>query len=91
MDGLFASGQIVDFILILMLVELAAVLWSRRLTRGAIQSFALTLVSGACLLLALRGALTGAWWGLIALALFGGLLAHLADLARRLTSAKAPL
>ena len=91
MVGLFASGHIVDLILVLMLVEFAAVFWSKRLPRGAMSSFALTLVSGACLMLALRGALTGAWWGWIALALFAGLLAHVADLARRLASAEAPL
>jgi hypothetical protein len=41
------------------------------------------LVPGACLVLALRGALVGAWWGWIALALSVSLLAHLVDLRQR--------
>lgn len=34
-------------------------------------------------MLALRGALVGAWWGWIGLCLAASLLAHLADLRRR--------
>jgi hypothetical protein len=41
------------------------------------------LLSGMCLLAALRVGLAGAWWGWIALALLAALVAHVADLGRR--------
>jgi hypothetical protein len=78
MSGLFASGRIVDFILVLMAVETAAVLVFRRRTgRGPEPvEFLLTVLAGACLLLALRGALTGTGGAWIALCLLGALGAH---------------
>ena len=62
MRGLVASGRIVDLILIAMIAEAAALLAYRRMTgRGlAPASVLYILLSGACLLLALRGALMGA-------------------------------
>jgi O-antigen/teichoic acid export membrane protein len=39
--------------------------------------------AGACLLLALRAALTGAGWAWVAAALCAALIAHLFDLVRR--------
>lgn len=85
MAELFASGRIVDLILAAMALEALALglLW-RRAARG-LPTFPLLvcLASGACLLLALRAALTGAG----ALAIGGwlgvGFLAHLGDLALR--------
>jgi hypothetical protein len=41
------------------------------------------LLAGACLLMALRSALSGSGWAWIAAWLFAALVAHLADLARR--------
>ncbi len=41
------------------------------------------LCSGAALLLAVRAALVGAWWGWVALPLLAALLAHLVDLGGR--------
>ncbi len=41
------------------------------------------LASGACLLLAMRAGLGGAWWGWVSLPLLGALLLHGMDLRRR--------
>jgi hypothetical protein len=75
--GLFASGRIVDAILLLTAAE-AVVL----LRRGRTDLLA-TLLAGVALLAALRLALAGAAWPWLALALLASLAAHLADLARR--------
>ena len=65
MDRLFASGRIVDLILALVALEALGLLaYHRRTGRGPAPADALSnLLSGACLMLALRGALVGAWWG----------------------------
>lgn len=84
MNSLFASGRIADLILCLMVIE-ALFVWRIARSRPAFfADMAPTLLSGACLALALRGALIEAWWGWIALALTFGLFAHVADLVRRL-------
>jgi hypothetical protein len=82
---LFAGGRIVDLVLAIMLVEAVALAaYHRRTRRGlAPAAVVLNLAAGAALLLALRGALVGAGWGWIALALAGALAAHLADLRQR--------
>ncbi len=88
MAELFASGRVVDAILALMLLEGVA-LWAlgRATGRGLAPGAILTnLAAGAALLLALRAALTGAAWYAVAAWLVAGLLAHLADLWRRLAS-----
>jgi hypothetical protein len=83
--SLFASGQVVDLILVLMLLEgLALIAYARLTGRGiAPLSVIVNLMSGAGLLLALRGTLAG--WGTVAIAacLMASFAAHLADLARR--------
>jgi hypothetical protein len=85
MKTLFATGRIVDLLLVLMLVEAVAITAYRRRTgRGiALGNLVGNLAAGAALLLALRGALTGAWWGWTACWLSAALVAHLADLSRR--------
>ena len=85
MSDLFASGRVVDFVLVLMAVEGALLVWHRRRTGRGVPSAELAafLVAGACLMLALRGALVGASWGWIAAAMAGAGAAHLADLALR--------
>jgi hypothetical protein len=81
----FASGHVADLILLVLALEAALLLaWRRRTGRGPSPRAVLALVlPGIALVLALRLALTGAWWGWIGLALFGALLAHLVDLAQR--------
>jgi hypothetical protein len=81
MAAFFASGRVADLILLVLALEAVALLvWHRRgggLAPRAILALALP---GVALVLALRLALTGAWWGWIGLALAGAFAAHLFDL-----------
>ncbi|MGI4976647.1 MAG: hypothetical protein ACRYG6_06865 [Janthinobacterium lividum] len=85
MTALFASGRVVDLILLLVLAEAAALLALHRATGRGPRPAALlpNLAAGACLLLALRFGLRGAAWPVLALCLLGSLAAHLADLRAR--------
>jgi hypothetical protein len=85
MGPLFASGRIVDLILVFTAIEVAFFFAYRyRTGRGvAPLDLVINLSSGIFLMLALRCALVGAWWGWIGLCLFGSLLAHVCDLGRR--------
>ncbi len=85
MSALFASGRVVDAILLVVLAEAVALALLHRATgRGPPPAALLpNLAAGACLLLALRGALRGAAWPFLALCLLGSLVAHLADLRVR--------
>lgn len=86
MEALFASGRIVDLILALVALEAAALwAWGRWRASGlpGFPDLLPNLLAGACLLVALRGALAGAPWPWIAAPLALSLLAHLADLRRR--------
>jgi hypothetical protein len=87
MAELFASGRAVDLILALVAVEAALLALRRHLyTDGpSVLSLAPNLLSGACLLVALRTALTQSWWGWTALCVLAALAAHLLDLNTRLT------
>lgn len=80
--SLFASGRIIDAVLLLMLLEGALLLGLRARTgRGVAPKTLLTnLAAGAALMLALRAALTGAPWTTTAAFLAAALAAHLADL-----------
>jgi hypothetical protein len=85
MPELFASGRIVDAILVLVAIE-AVVLaaWSARTGKGvAPRDLLPNLASGVALFLALRGALVGAAWPWIAACLLAALAAHATDLALR--------
>ena len=85
MGDLVGSGHLVEAILVLTVVEGVALgAYHRATGRGvAAADVASFLLSGIFLLLALREALVGAWWGWIAAALLGALAAHLVDLGRR--------
>lgn len=85
MAELFASGRIADLIVLLTLAEgLLLSLYHRMTGRGlAPRQVISLLLPGIFLLLAMRFAMTGAWWGWVALCLSLALLAHLADLAAR--------
>lgn len=85
MSALFASGGVADLILVLTALEgLALAAYHRGTGRGVAPGDLLgNLLAGAFLLLAMRCALVGAWWGWAALCLLLSLLAHLADLRRR--------
>jgi hypothetical protein len=85
LSAVFGSGLVADLLLGFMLVEAVSLFaYHRRTGHGlAPVDLACSLAAGAFLVLALRAALTDAWWGWIALALTGALGAHLTDLARR--------
>jgi len=78
-----ASGRLVDAILVLVAVEAAFLFALRRRFRWSTAGVLANLAAGAFLLLALRGALTGAAAHWIMLALAAALVAHLADLKMR--------
>ncbi len=85
LQTLIESGRIVDVILLVLAVEVVGLgLW--RQLRGHPMRLGVLVAAalpGACLLLALRGALTGAeiWW--VALWLAASFPAHLLDLRLR--------
>jgi hypothetical protein len=85
MTALFASGRIIDLILLLVLMETGALVLFRLATgRGPrIGRLLPTLISGGLLLVALRAALVDARWESVALPLLGALIAHLVDLYAR--------
>lgn len=85
MAYLVTSGHLVEAILALTVIEGLCLSTYHHLTKRGVAAgdFGLNLLSGMCLLLALRAALVNAGWVWIAAALTGALLAHLADLARR--------
>lgn len=85
MSALFASGNVADLILALTALEgLTLAAYYRGTGRGVAPGNLLgSLLAGALLLLALRCALVGAWWGWAAGCLLLSLVAHLADLRSR--------
>jgi hypothetical protein len=85
MAELFASGRLIDWILGLVVVEAIALTLLHRLTGKGVAPRDLVglLLAGACLLVAVRLALTGAEWFWIGLWLGLALIAHLADLVLR--------
>lgn len=85
----FASGRIVDVVIAVMAMEAIALLALRHTLKGRMAAIdiVLLLAPGLCLLLAMRAGLSGAAWEQVAAWLLAALLAHLADLARRVTRA----
>ncbi|GJD94629.1 hypothetical protein [Methylobacterium iners] len=93
MSELFASGRIIDLILVLVALEAVALLVWRSRSGGGPAPLPLlcNLAAGAALMLALRGALTGASWPVIAACLVGALLAHVTELGLRLRAGSASI
>lgn len=85
MSALFASGALIDLVLVVALVEgIALSVFHRATGKGvAPQEFGANLVAGLLLMLAVRNVLVGTWWGWTALCLMGSGAAHGADLRRR--------
>ena len=85
MDALFQSGCIVNLIIGLMVIETAALIAYRRFTGRGIAAAALlaNMAAGGCLLLALRAALAGANWTLVAIPVAVALPLHLLDMRSR--------
>lgn len=82
MEGLFASGRIVDLILVGVTAEAVLLLVLCRSVRR-FAPFGASIAAGAALMLALRAALTGAVWPVVAGWMLAGLAAHVADLILR--------
>lgn len=82
---LFASGRIVDAIVVFMLIECAVLIALRNKSSSGISTAALTtnLLAGAALLLSLRAALIGSPWQMVSIWLLLALFAHVADLKMR--------
>lgn len=85
MAELFASGRIVDAIVALVVVEAVLLVGLRlRFGRGPKPAALLSnLASGAALMLAVRAALTGADWPMVAAWLLAALFAHLTEMMIR--------
>ncbi len=81
----FDGTRLVDLVIAVSLVEwLLLAQWHRRSGQGiAPGALKWMLLPGLCLMLAVRSALTGAPWYLMALLLSAAGLAHIADLRRR--------
>jgi hypothetical protein len=88
MQEFFLSGYAADVVLFFIAVEAVLLTARHRKTRRGMNTKAvlLSLTPGACLVIALRIALTGGWWGWIGLALIVSLAAHLMDMRERLKS-----
>jgi hypothetical protein len=92
MGDLFASGRVIDLILLLMLLEAAAsLLLNRKLARGIAPGIVIfNLGAGAALLMALRAALLHAAWPVIAAWLLVAFIGHAGELyVRWMAPAKA--
>ncbi|OPF91242.1 hypothetical protein I8G32_01573 [Rhodopseudomonas palustris] len=85
MSELFASGTVVDAVLIFLLVEAIGVIgyWLWRKHGIAPADFLPGMISGALMLLALRAVLAGAGWMVPTLCLLAAGGAHLVDVLRR--------
>ena len=85
MAELFASGRLIDLILMLVVVEAAVLLLAWRYARRGIAPGDLlpNLCAGAFLLLALRVTLGGGGWMIACGCLAAAGLAHLIDVSRR--------
>ncbi|MEQ8433313.1 MAG: hypothetical protein RIA71_03655 [Oceanicaulis sp.] len=84
MEALFASGRIIDLILLLVVVEAAVLAVVPRL-RGAMTlvDVAALLAPGVMLMLAVRAALIGAPYTITAAVLAAAFAFHILDVARR--------
>jgi hypothetical protein len=82
---LFASGRLIDLVLIGVVLQGGVLAAYARVTGRGVAPVSLlaTLAAGFFLLVALRTALAGGWWGWTGLALLAALIAHLADLRLR--------
>lgn len=85
MADAFASGLVIDVILAVMVLEaLALFIYRQRTGKGPTVAETLAnLASGACIMLAVRSALTGDVWQITAAWLMAAFASHLADLAIR--------
>jgi hypothetical protein len=88
--NLFASGRIVDWIVLILILEWVSVLVAVRVLKRSLSLVALSvgLAAGLALLLALRESLLGARWQAVATWLAAAFVAHILDLHIRLKGAR---
>lgn len=85
MASFIQSGRVADLAIIILVAEtIALVLWTRRRGMQLPSGLVSNAVSGVCLLLALRAALTGSGAVTIAVWLAAGFVGHLVDVVTRL-------
>jgi RsiW-degrading membrane proteinase PrsW (M82 family) len=85
LQNLIVSGRVVDLVLAVMVVE-ALLLWFYHRSTGkglTAVEIIITMLAGVFLLIAMRAALTGGDWTLIAMCLTASFAVHLTDLALR--------
>jgi multisubunit Na+/H+ antiporter MnhB subunit len=89
MAALFANGRVIDGILVFIVVEILLMILIRKKARQGVAPLDLlsSLAAGIALLFALRAALLGSSWPVIAAFLLLSLCAHVVDLMRRWTTA----
>jgi hypothetical protein len=85
MADLFASGRLVDIVLILIVLEVVAIaLYKRNTGRGiALADLLPNILAGAFLLVALRVSLAGGGWAAVSGCLACAGIAHVVDVGRR--------
>ena len=85
MDELLLSRRLIEIVIAVTLLEGVALTVYHRISGKGVapREFAANLVSGLCLMLALRGVLAGSGWGWTALLLLGSGLVHASDLWQR--------
>ena len=81
LEGFIASGHVIDLVIIVIAIEAVLLLAFRR---KGVFPILLGLLPGLCLMLALRAALMGGGWQMIALWISASLPFHLADIRNRL-------
>lgn len=88
MEEWIRGGLAADFVLLVMAIEAVVVgLYLRKIgLNSAISGFLSALVAGACLVLALRSALSGDALGTIAVFLGLSLIAHLTEVVLKIRS-----
>lgn len=88
MESLFTSGRIIDLILVLVALEIAALPWLLKLlgSETTLADLLPNILAGAALLIAVRLGITDTGWVWIGASLFAALLAHLWDLRKRLSA-----
>ena len=80
------GGGLIDAIITITLVEVGVLLLYHHQTKRGLmpRDYLLNVMSGLCLMLALRGALTGSAWYVISAFLMAAGLGHAADIFLRL-------
>ena len=85
MRAFLSSGWLLDLILAGVAMEAVILVALFRATGRGVRPGDLlaNLAAGACLLLAMRLGMAGAWWGWVCACLAGGLACHVADVRAR--------